>query len=184
MIAILNFLDGFISWQTPVSFMAGIGVHHIYTKFIRDREGPVFTKKADGTYRYSTRFWVVAAIAATLITLIGFSTQRTADRTDALSKETRSYADQTNQCLADVVKVLTTRVGYNEALDGLDKRRQAVWEQLVTDLAASDNSAGLNRAALERFMADNAIVKADQAALVKAREANQYPDCPQSLAGK
>lgn len=194
----VNFVEGFLTWQTPISFMAGVGFQHVCSSYIRDRKVPMFTKKPDGTYRFSTRFWVVAVISATLISLIGLSTQRTADRTDALSAETRAYAEQTNGCLADVVDVINTRNGYNEAIYRLDDRRnqvdlqrQAIWEQLVTDLAAADNDRGLNLEALNRFQVANAEVKKtqaqiieDQAKLRQERRETSYPKCPQTLAGK
>lgn len=153
-------------------------------------------KRADGTYEFTRRFWVTVIIASVLICAIGYSTQRTANRTDALSAETRVYANQTNQCLADVVNVLTTRVGYNEKIDKLDERRreldarrQAVWEQLVADLSKANNDRGLNMDALAKFeqantalKRDQAAVAADQAQLVKERAENQYPECPTQLA--
>lgn len=30
-------IEGFVNWQTPVSFFAGVGLHHIYCKYWRDR---------------------------------------------------------------------------------------------------------------------------------------------------
>lgn len=32
---------GFVTWQTPVSFLAGVGAHHLYCKVWRDREKSV-----------------------------------------------------------------------------------------------------------------------------------------------
>lgn len=142
----------------------------------------MFHKRADGTYVFTRRFWVTAFIAGTLICLIGFSTQRTANRTDALSEETRAYANQTNECLVQVIDVLTTRVGYNDEIAKLDSRRQQVWENLVTDLSLGEGSAELNRAALSRFFQANQAIKDDQAKIAKLREENQYPNCPKQLA--
>ena len=141
----------------------------------------MFRKRADGTFVFTRRFWVTAIVGCTLICLIGLSTQRTANRTEALTQETRAYADQTNQCLADVVAVLTTRVGYNEQINALDLRRQAVWETLVTDLSLGNGSAAINAAALDKFFDANAVIKQDQAKLAQEREENQYPDCPGQL---
>lgn len=31
-----DWLEGFATWQTPLSFLAGIGTHHLYCKFFRD----------------------------------------------------------------------------------------------------------------------------------------------------
>ncbi|QZE10421.1 hypothetical protein SEA_SCOOBYDOOBYDOO_70 [Mycobacterium phage ScoobyDoobyDoo] len=36
--SITDTLAAFATWQTPVSFLAGVGAHHMYCKFIRDRE--------------------------------------------------------------------------------------------------------------------------------------------------
>jgi hypothetical protein len=178
--SILSFLDGFITWQTPVSFMAGIGIEHLckrLTNFIRDRRSTMFTRKSDGTYRFSTRFWVYSVIATLVIAWIGWRTQMTANEVERQAATTSQFSEDTNKCLTDVVAVLTTRIGYNEVIESLDKRRQDIWEQLVTDLAIADNSTGLNQAALDRFSKANALLKADQARLIRARESNQYPNC-------
>lgn len=37
---VISLLEGFWTWQTPLSFMAGVGTHHLYAKYFRDREGP------------------------------------------------------------------------------------------------------------------------------------------------
>ena len=31
-------IEGFMTWQMPVSFLAGIGVNHLYCKYWRDRK--------------------------------------------------------------------------------------------------------------------------------------------------
>lgn len=180
---ILSWLEGFWTWQTPVSFLAGIGLHHIYCKVCRDREGPMmFRKKADGTCGFSVRFWVYTAVATVLICFIGIRTQVAADRAEdalAASKqqaaEATAFSVATNDCLKQVISVLTTRVGYNEALENLDKRRQDVWEQLVADLAKGGNDDGLNLEALKRFQEANTRLKADQTKLAAERARNQYP---------
>lgn len=184
---IIDVLEGFWTWQTPVSFMAGIGLHHIYCKYCRDREGPMmFKRKADGTCGFSTRFWIYTAVASMLIVFIGVRTQVAADRAEdalAASKqqatEAAAFSVATNDCLAQVISVLTTRVGYNDRIADLDLRRQAVWEQLVDDLAKGGNDDGLNMEALQRFYAANQTIKADQARLAEEREKNQYPRCTQ-----
>lgn len=184
---IISWLEGFWTWQTPISFLSGIGLHHIYCKFCRDREGPMmFKRKADGTCGFSTRFWVYTAVATVLICFIGIRTQVAADRAEdalAASKQQAAsatdFAAVTNACLAEVVSVLTTRVGYNDRISDLDQRRQAVWEALVDDLAKGGNDDGLNMEALKRFYAANQKIKADQAQLAEEREQVQYPRCTQ-----
>lgn len=37
---VLSWLEGFMTWQTPLSFLAGVGTHHLYCKYWRDREEP------------------------------------------------------------------------------------------------------------------------------------------------
>lgn len=34
---ILDWLEGFATWQTPLSFLAGIGVHHLYCRYWREK---------------------------------------------------------------------------------------------------------------------------------------------------
>jgi hypothetical protein len=72
-------------------------------------------------------------------------------------------------------------VGYNDEIAKLDARRQMIWDRLVDDLAAADNTPGLSKEALERFRESNADLKADQAKLVAQRDDNTYPECPSTL---
>lgn len=158
----------------------------------------MYKRNEDGSLSFTKRFWVYTIIASAIIVWIGYRTQTTADKVEDTTRQTAQFAQDTNNCLADVVDVLTARVGYNEALDALDRRRQAVdaqrqsvWEQLVADLAAADNHDGLNLAALHKFEKANQAIKDEQAAitrdqnnLVSARNSNQYPECPQILKDK
>jgi cytolysin (calcineurin-like family phosphatase) len=139
----------------------------------------MFKKKADGTYAYSSRFWTYVVIATFFIVWIGVRTQQTADQVENQAAATAEFANETNACLVQVVNVLTTRVGYNDDIAKLDERRQAVWEQLVTDLSLGEGNADLNKAALQRFFTVNAEIKKDQAKVAAAREKNQYPECSQ-----
>lgn len=36
---LVDLLEGFATWQTPLSFLAGVGVHHLYCKYWRDKRG-------------------------------------------------------------------------------------------------------------------------------------------------
>lgn len=38
MSVLTDLVDGFVNWQTPLSFLAGIGTHHIWVKYWRDRK--------------------------------------------------------------------------------------------------------------------------------------------------
>jgi hypothetical protein len=154
----------------------------------------VFKRDEDGNATgFSTRFWVYTIIASVIICWIGWRTQDTANKVDAQVSNNTAFVEETNHCLRQVVDVLTTRVGYNDQInslarraDDLDLRRQAIWEQLVVDLANSNNDDGLNQKALGRFFTANEQIKNDQAALAQAqaelrveREGSQYPDCAQ-----
>jgi len=141
----------------------------------------MFKKDKDGTYSYSARFWAYAVFATVIICWIGWRTQDTANKVERQAAQTAQFANDTNDCLVDVVKVLTTRVGYNDEIANLDARRQMIWDRLVDDLAAADNSAGLSLQALTRFREANAALKVDQAKLIAQRETNQYPECPSTL---
>lgn len=37
--ATADLLGGFATWQTPLSFLAGVGAHHLYCKYWRDKRG-------------------------------------------------------------------------------------------------------------------------------------------------
>ena len=139
----------------------------------------MFEKKADGTYRFSRRFWVYTTIATLIICWIGWRTQDTANRVENQVQTNTAFAAQTNDCLKQVVDVLTTRVGYNEEIAKLDKRRDTALETLIADLATANNSAGLNIDALSRYRTTIGEIDADSAKLATQREKNQYPNCTQ-----
>ncbi|AEL97758.1 hypothetical protein DANDELION_88 [Mycobacterium phage Dandelion] len=156
----------------------------------------MFRRKSDGTYALSARFWTYAVIAALIIVWIGIRTQRTANLQEEQARNTTEFAAATNRCLNQVIDVLTTRVGYNDQIAELDRRwsvldarRQAIWDQLVFDLAQANNSDGLNKQALDRFLTSNAqlkdeigAIRSEQAKLGERREEVQYPDCAAALA--
>lgn len=35
---VTEMLNGFLTWQTPVSFLAGVGTHRLWVKFCVDKE--------------------------------------------------------------------------------------------------------------------------------------------------
>jgi len=184
--AIIDLLEGFWTWQTPMSFLAGIGVNHLFVKYYRDRKDKpammMYRKKNGTEYYFTIQFWVVVTVATLVIGFIGWRTQDTANKVEDQAASTAQFANDTNDCLVDVVAVLTTRVGYNEQIAVLDARRQSIWDKLVDDLASADNSQGLNMDALARFRVANTALKADQAKLIAQRDDNTYPECPSSLA--
>lgn len=102
----------------------------------------MFKRQDDGTYSFSGRFWVQALIMLLLICAIGFSTQRTANKTEELSRETIAYAEQTNDCLNQLLIALDSRIKFNLELDALvgqraslDDKRFAAWDEFIIGLA-------------------------------------------------
>lgn len=166
----------------------------------------MFEKKDDGEWGYSRRFWVQVIILGLLICAIGFSTQRTANRTANLSRETIAYAQQTNDCLAQLLRAQEARAEYNKQLDTLIDARSAVvdkraalWQQFIvdlgqisTDLPQSERDR-LNAPILAKFLADTAAVEAENAQInrdrqeaLKKRAENQFPspNCGNKLPGQ
>lgn len=91
----------------------------------------MFRKKADGTYAFSTRFWVTSFIAAILIVFIGYNTQVARNRTEKLAQETTEYAQQTNDCLSQLITVLSARAKIAQENDDLSQeQRKAIFDLL------------------------------------------------------
>lgn len=129
---VLNLLEGVLTWQTPVSFLAGIGVHHIYCKYWRDRKArgaSLYRKKVDGTYMLSTRFWVCAIIATVIICYIGWRTQDTADRVENQSMLTRD-------CLTQVITALTVARTITNQNDQLSEEQRTAYAVVLEALVA------------------------------------------------
>ncbi|ACH62083.1 hypothetical protein MYRNA_75 [Mycobacterium phage Myrna] len=139
----------------------------------------MFTKKEDGTYRFSTRFWVYTTIATLIICWIGWRTQDTANRVENQVTTNTAFATATNDCLQQVIDVLTTRVGYSDEIAKLEARRDGALDKLIADLATSQGDPGLNMTALNEYRATIADVNTDQDELATQREKNQYPNCTQ-----
>lgn len=162
-----HLLAGFWTWQTPLSFLAGVGAHHIYCKTIRDREGPVFTKKKTGDdYRLSTRFWIVAVIAAVVIGWIGWRTQDTADKVE-------EQATATSECLSKVIASLDARTKINAENDNLSQvQRTAFGEVLRAIVSPPENLSELAAGSLERQAYVEQVVR-QQFAIVEDAQAQQ-----------
>jgi len=183
---ILGLLEGFMTWQTPISFMAGVGVHHVYAKYVRDRrkDDEVITKTEDGDFRLSARFWVIAAIAAVIVGWIGVRTQQTADRVE-------EQAQTTAQCLSEVLTALQVArqvSGENDELS--EQQRDATGTIILAVLDPPDHLKPLpfhspQRQAFVESVAREELQRFRQAAQrqdeVQAyREQHPYPDpsCP------
>lgn len=199
---------GFVAWQTPVSFVSGIGAHHIYCKYWRkggDRR-IVVKNKGDESWTYSARSWAYILIATTLIIFIGWRTQTTADNTEALSKETVEYASQTNYCLNQVVEVLRNRNEIAKELDNLVDQRSEVVDRRaaafhtfilgLTQIPVNQPQSERDRLAkpiIDQFLtdssqieSDNDKINTDRAAVLINRAAHPYPDpaCGHKLPGE
>lgn len=166
----------------------------------------MFRKHEDGTYAFSGRVWIYVVIASVLICFIGWRTQTTADRTEALNRETVDYARQTNDCLAQVTKALAIRADTTKQLDSLVDarssvidRRSDVWEKFIVDLAQISTDLPqsqrdeLAKPIISTFIADdseldteNAKINTDRASALAYRAANPYPDpnCGNKLPGQ
>lgn len=166
----------------------------------------MFEKKDDGEWGYSRRFWIQAIILALLICGIGYSTQRTANRTEQLSRETIAYAQQTNDCLKQLLGALGGSRAANKEIDALVDarsdvvdRRAALWQQFIVDLAQISTDLPqserdrLSTPIVAKFLADTAAVEADNARINKDRQAalarramNAFPDpnCGNKLPGQ
>ena len=144
----------------------------------------MFEKKDDGEWGYSRRFWVQAVILALLIIAIGYSTQRTATRTENLSRETISYAQQTNDCLQQLLTSLNSRTDDTKELDKLIDDRSAVvdqraqlWQQFIVDLAQISTDLPqherdrLAAPIIAKFLSDTSKVEAQNAQINKDRQA-------------
>ena len=126
--SILGLLEGFATWQTPLSFFAGVGVHHIYCKYWRDREARfMFAQKENGDYRFSNRFWIYTVIATVVIGFIGFKTQATADKVE-------NQAKLTAQCLSQVLSTIDTRTQINAENDEWSQRQRTALGTMLNGL--------------------------------------------------
>lgn len=166
----------------------------------------MFEKKDDGEWGYSRRFWVQAIILGLLICAIGYSTQRTYSKTEELSRETIAYAQQTNDCLNQVISATKARVEANKEIDSLidarstvvDQRAQ-IWQQFIVDLAQISTDLPqperdrLAAPIIAKFFSDtgkveaqNAQINKDRQAALAARTANPYPEpnCGNKLPGQ
>jgi predicted nucleic acid-binding protein len=190
----IDLFDGFLTWQTPLSFMAGVGFHHLYAKYLRDRKGRsrmMFTRNRDddGEYRLTNRFWVIVAVAAVIVGYIGWRTQQTADQVQDQTQRTEQFAKQTNDCLNQVVGTLKDRTNLNASLDDLVNRRTQIWTNLVVGLAAIDPDMRqperdvAAKLVLQHFFEANGAIDRERADLLRQRADKPYPEpnCGQEM---
>lgn len=156
----------------------------------------MFKKDDEGNYAFSSRFWAQAIILGLLICAIGFSTQRTANRTEQLSQDTVTYAEQTNDCLKQLLEAVKARAEFTTQLDilidaraSVVDRRAAVWLEFINDIAKISTDLPqserdrLSRPIIDKFMAASAQIEAentkinnDRKAALTARAMRAYPD--------
>ena len=152
----------------------------------------MFKKHEDGTYSFSSRFWVQVIVLGLLIVMIGYSTQRTASRTEDLSRETIAYAKQTNDCLNQVVATLKDRTALNAQLDALATRRDAANLSLVNEIGSIPEAGTPEqrregyRLARAHYTETRAQIDRERAELLEQRAAKPYPDpsCGNKLPGE
>lgn len=84
----------------------------------------MFKRHDDGTYSFTSRFWVQAIIMGLLICMIGWSTQRTANRTEQLSQEVIRLAEETQDCLNQLITVNKARSALNSQRDDLSEHQR------------------------------------------------------------
>lgn len=147
----------------------------------------MFKKHEDGTYSFSGRFWVQAIVLLLLICAIGVSTQRTANKTNDLSAETIAYAQQTNDCLQQLLGVLNDRKGYNLLVDDLNAKDRAARDKLFQDALTTNLADPEAKQAILNayFKAINDLNRQRNDAL-DARNKNEFPDptCGNKLPGQ
>lgn len=179
---IADLLSGFWTWHTPMSFLAGIGAHHLYCRFWRDRKTPMFTEKSDGSYRFSTRFWAYTAIATLLIVFIGVRTQLTANRVEQQARETTEFSRVTKDCLNQLIVTLKDRTAYNGQIEDLnDRERRAVGSFMVSlsqiPEAWPPRDVDLEtRRLMETYFAQVGQIDIDRQAVKTKRAQSPYPE--------
>lgn len=184
--SLTNLLAGFLTWQTPFSFLAGVGVYHLYCRSLHKgayasrREGSVYTENRDGSFRFSNRFWVYTIIASVIICYIGWRTQDTADRVENQSMLTRD-------CLTQVISALQVARSVAQENDNLSERQRDAYNAVVTAMVAPPPElAALPYSDQRRtdYIADVAIkqlpviqeVEDDQKENSEYRAQHPYPD--------
>lgn len=147
----------------------------------------MFKKREDGEYSFSGRFWIQAIILLLLICAIGVSTQRTANETNDLSAATIAYAKQTNDCLAQVITTLKTRISYNADVDDLNARDRAARDELFQEALSTNLADPVAKQSIlnEYFTTINKIAVERQRKL-DARDNTEYPNpnCGNKLPGE
>jgi hypothetical protein len=147
----------------------------------------VFKRKDDGNYAFSTRFWVSTFIAAFFIIWIGYNTQMARERTEKLAQETTEYAQKTNDCLTQLITVLTARAKLTQDNDDLSiEQRRAIFDligEAVTppaELASLPQSDPRYQAWAKqvtlKYYAILANSQSRQSALIEERRNHPIPD--------
>jgi hypothetical protein len=184
--SILGLLQNFWTWQTPLSFLAGVGAHHLYVKYIRDRKQPL-TMTDNPVTNVPRRIWAIVLIAAVIIGWIGWRTQETANRTEQLSRDTLDYAVQTQDCLNQITATLKYRTAFTPALDKLEDMESAALENLVRDVTRINVSSPEDQAALQqsfkRYLDTVAKTRQARTEIASARGDREYPEpaCGQDI---
>ncbi len=159
----------------------------------------MFKKKIDDEngedqYSFSTRFWVQAVILGMLIILIGFSTQRTANKTEELNREALAYGQQTNDCLSQTLGALRNVRKVNDDISKLNDRRDEVTNNLIVGLASipadlpPEEVQKQTGDVIEKYLRDRKDITDESNELLRQRAdaQTQYPEpnCGDKLPGE
>lgn len=147
----------------------------------------MFKKDENGIYSLSGRFWIQAIVLLLLICAVGVSTQRTANKTEALSRETISYARQTNDCLSQLAATLKRRSELADSDSKLNADEREAIQTLFTD-ALDTNLADPNakQSILNKYFSRVGPIREQRANNAQERANNTYPDpnCGNKLPGE
>ena len=121
-------------------------------------------------------FWVYLVLAAVVVGWIGVRTQITADRQEAEAARAVAFADQTHQCLQDVVANLRARAAITDNADRLNSEQHRVISEMIAAVA----TAPLDRKqeVLDQYLPHIVEAQQRQEALIEDRAARPLPDPP------
>lgn len=127
----------------------------------------------------SRAFWVYATLAVLLIVWIGVKTQMTADRQEREAQNTLVFADQTRECLHQLLDALTARAQITENSDRLNNDQHKALADLITAITAARGEAAYGQV-LADFLPSVIEAQQRQEALLTARSEHPLPNpsCP------
>jgi hypothetical protein len=170
MSSIAEQIGGLFIWQSAVSFSLGAGSTWIYYRWKANMsdspQKPGFK-----------RAWVIGLMAALLFCAIGWNTQNTSNKQEALARETTAYSARTNDCLKQMLAVLHDRSQYTADTDRLAAEERKALQDLLTN-ALDTNLADpvAKQAILTRYFSTIDPLIQQRMEIAGKRANNQYPD--------